>query len=109
MGDFNYDPVIHKNEEILINSERYKDSWLEYLKIIGNFNLDGHTYPEEDNIQPTRLDRIYYDSNGIFNKLKYFEIIGKDKIEVNKNQIRNSLVDTPSDHFGIFAEFEINK
>jgi tyrosyl-DNA phosphodiesterase 2 len=108
MGDFNFDPIFNHDEEKNINATKYQDSWLKYVEMKNSKGEEakGLTFPQEDDIPPTRLDRLYYSKNsGI--QLLDFEIIGQKEIDVDKRQVNNWNINTPSDHKGLYVKFEI--
>jgi endonuclease/exonuclease/phosphatase family metal-dependent hydrolase len=105
MGDFNYDPVIHKHEESNID-EQYSDCLLDYLAGNNNIDKDWTTFPPEDDLPRTRLDRIYRNKKNKYSVVK-FELIGEEDIELD-NYSRSYEINTPSDHKGIYAEFILN-
>jgi tyrosyl-DNA phosphodiesterase 2 len=100
MGDFNFDSS-WENEEKNID-KKYNDIWKVYKDINNLQDSDGYTMAESKSFPAWRPDRILIkDTLNSFN-LEKFEIIGKNKIEIN--QIQNfRKISTPSDHYGLYA------
>ena len=87
MGDTNI------NTEISLY-KLYKDAWLEIGNKVNEFTFD---YTMNSNIlgdYKSRIDRVFYSPNVNVNK---FELIGTENTVMNL---------PPSDHFGIYTEFE---
>jgi tyrosyl-DNA phosphodiesterase 2 len=108
MGDFNFDKNFNKGEENNLD-KGFKDSWGIWKDRYGLSDADGVTFQEADGEPAFILDRILFNDDKIF-ELDKFEIIGKDaiKTEINR-QHPYGYVNTPSDHYGLFARFKINK
>lgn len=102
MGDFNFDST-WKQEEININKD-YLDCWFMSKDKCGLNDEDRYTMPKSERFPAWRPDRIIYRNSGMF-ELEFFEILGKEKIEQDINEGGNVL--TPSDHYGLFAMFNI--
>jgi tyrosyl-DNA phosphodiesterase 2 len=103
MGDFNFD----NNEEEKNIDESFLDSWLYYKKNLRNIkntlgDNDGYTMCV-DPYPPWRPDKLFYKGDI---KLTKFEIIGREEIEVNSYENLKPVL-TPSDHYGIFVQFEL--
>jgi hypothetical protein len=104
MGDFNFDST-WENEENNID-KNFKDCWFEYRFKHNLDNEDRYTMPKNEYFSAWRPDRILYKSNDNILELDYFEIIGKEEIPQN---ILDNKVKTPSDHYGLFALFNLKK
>ena len=101
MGDFNFDSS-WKNEECNID-KNFKDCWFESRDKNNLNDEDRYTMPKTDQFSAWRPDRILFEDENLF-ELDFFEIIGKDPIEQDNP---NNFVKTPSDHYGLFAMFNV--
>jgi hypothetical protein len=105
MGDFNFGDGWKEEQSI---DKEFEDSFRIHKIRNGLTEIDGYTMPPFLNFPAWRPDRILYRDNKNL-KLLTFEIIGKDKIEVDVNESDpDSDVSTPSDHSGLYAKFNIN-
>jgi endonuclease/exonuclease/phosphatase family metal-dependent hydrolase len=105
VGDFNFDPEFNFSEEENIKKEKYQDAWLKWVNLKSIYER-GETFPQEHDIPPTRLDRVYYSKNKNIS-LGNFEMIGKKEIQVESLN-ENNLIRTPSDHKRLYLEFILN-
>ncbi len=105
IGDFNIDDKLQENEIQHIDSN-YTDTWVTWKKFKNITNDTGYTYYEDKREPPQRIDRILINKYSFY-KLKYFEIVGKQKIDVDPQFDFKITVTTPSDHQGLFAKFDL--
>jgi tyrosyl-DNA phosphodiesterase 2 len=110
MGDFNFDSS-WKNEEINIDS-KFNDCWFVHKEKNKLNNDERFTMPANKSFSAWRPDRILYKNENVndnfFLNLDYFEIIGKEHIKQDEFENFNN-VKTPSDHYGLYALFEIKE
>jgi tyrosyl-DNA phosphodiesterase 2 len=106
MGDFNFDSS-WKNEEVNIDS-KFNDCWFLHKEKNKLNDNERFTMPANNYFSAWRPDRILFKNgkNENFLNLDYFEILGKDPI---KQDEFDNIVKTPSDHYGLFALFEIKQ
>lgn len=97
MGDFNLDWGENRNIE--------KDFVDSYVEVKTNLKRDliEYTMPKERNFPEWRPDRILY--RGSIN-LVDFNVVGTEPIDIDERTVR-SHVKTPSDHYGLFADYEL--
>ncbi|KRX06348.1 Endonuclease/exonuclease/phosphatase [Pseudocohnilembus persalinus] len=101
MGDFNFDSPQENNN---VDRQNYDDLW----EILKDKNEESYTMKGNSYFPPWRPDRILCKKNGNLDPV-HIERIGTEPIpyyQQNKAQHSDVIV-TPSDHFGLYAEFEM--
>ena len=109
MGDFNYDPS--SKEEVEIYKDKYNDLFSIWKEKYNLTEEDGYTRPPQKTKQ-VRFDRLIFCKNENL-ELSEFSVIGKDPIEQDvdvgddKELMKESIITTPSDHYGLYAKFTL--